>query len=290
MMQEARQQVRTASQLAAKLDEASGRIGSVTQIISQIAGQTNLLALNATIEAARAGAAGRGFAVVASEVKQLAEQTSKATDEIGRQIAGLRTVSHEVLSAIDTIDDAVSTISGVSATIASAVEEQSVTTTRIDETIQDTVARTRSAIKGLSSLPPAASETNRLASDVACLASDLLKEAGQFRRELDNVVRAISERRAAERYAAEAIVRFATGGAVHEARLENVSRGGARLYTSEVDLAPASAATLDFGDGRERKCTVAYSDGGFFGIKLVEADCLDEPLLALLTKRAQRAA
>ncbi|AXS39350.1 PAS domain-containing methyl-accepting chemotaxis protein [Breoghania sp. L-A4] len=106
------------------LATSASTIGEVVELINSIAEQTNLLALNATIEAARAGEAGRGFAVVASEVKELASQTSRATEEIGQQITGVQGTTREAVSAIEAITKTISTVNEISAAIATAVEEQ----------------------------------------------------------------------------------------------------------------------------------------------------------------------
>src|SRR3978361_2378301 len=100
MANEAVDQARKTNDRVGELSKAAARIGDVVELINTIAGQTNLLALNATIEAARAGEAGRGFAVVASEVKALAEQTAKATGEIGQQISGIQAATQESVNAI----------------------------------------------------------------------------------------------------------------------------------------------------------------------------------------------
>src|SRR5690606_38954195 len=108
----------------ARLNDAAKTIDGIVGLIGQIASKTNLLALNATIEAAHAGESGKGFAVVASEVKQLADQTSRATAEISAQIAAMHGSTRETAVAIKGIGETVGSMSGIAATIATAVEQQ----------------------------------------------------------------------------------------------------------------------------------------------------------------------
>lgn len=122
---EAVEQARTTTDRVGELSKAANRISDVVELINSIAGQTNLLALNATIEAARAGNIGSGFAVVANEVKALAEQTARATGEIGEQISGIQTATQESVSAIVQISKTIQRLSEIASTIAAAVEEQS---------------------------------------------------------------------------------------------------------------------------------------------------------------------
>ncbi len=290
VVRQAQVQVHAARSLAVLLDQASERIGGFTDLISRIAAQTNLLALNATIEAARAGVAGRGFAVVASEVKGLAEQTGKATAEIGQQVTALRKASNDVLTAMGGIDETITAINGVASTIASAVEEQSATTAEIDRTVQVSADRTRAAIEDLKSLPAAASETDRLAAELAQFAEDLLGEAGAFGTRLEDVVQAITERRANTRHPSNATIHVVVAGRRREARLEDVSMSGAKVCLPGDEVTAESVVTIDFGDGRGRRGSVVYAGQGRFGVELAEADRLDDALIAALTREAREAA
>jgi methyl-accepting chemotaxis protein len=117
------------------LGESSVDIGQVVKVITEIAGQNNLLALNATIEAARAGEAGKGFAVVANEVKQLANQTAKATSDISEKIKIIQADAKNAVEAMDEITNVINEVNDISGTIASAVEEQSATTNEMSRNV-----------------------------------------------------------------------------------------------------------------------------------------------------------
>jgi methyl-accepting chemotaxis protein len=159
------------------LAEGAEKIGAVVGLITNIASQTNLLALNATIEAARAGDAGKGFAVVASEVKSLANQTGKATEEIGAQITQIQAATREAVDAIRGISTTIEEVSAISAAIAASVEEQSAATSEIARNVQQTSQAARDVTVGISGVSEAASETGAAASEVQTAAADLSKQA-----------------------------------------------------------------------------------------------------------------
>ena len=155
----------TISQLAT----AAAEIGKVIEVIQDIAEQTNLLALNATIEAARAGDAGKGFAVVATEVKELAKQTGHATEDIRKRIEGIQGSSTDVVTSIDQIADVIRQINEISRTIASAVEEQSITTKEIARNVTETSTAAQGVSSGVTQTASASKEitTNILGMDQA---------------------------------------------------------------------------------------------------------------------------
>lgn len=167
-----------------ELSKAAARIGDVVELINAIAGQTNLLALNATIEAARAGEAGRGFAVVASEVKALAEQTAKATGDIGQQISSIQVATQDSVGAIKTIGGTIERLSEISSTIAAAVEEQGAATSEISRNVQSAAAGTTQVSANISSVRQGATETGSASSQVLSAAQSLSNDSNRLKVEV----------------------------------------------------------------------------------------------------------
>ena len=176
-----------------ELAKAAARIGDVVELINAIAGQTNLLALNATIEAARAGEAGRGFAVVASEVKALAEQTAKATSEIGQQIDGIQSATEDSVGAIKEISGTIEKLSEISSAIASAVEQQGAATQEISRNVQQAAQGTHEVSSHITDVQRGASETGLASSQVLSAAQSLAADSVRLKTQVEsflNTVRA----------------------------------------------------------------------------------------------------
>ena len=167
------------------LAAATQRIDGVLNLIQTIAEQTNLLALNATIEAARAGPAGRGFAVVAHEVKALAEQTAKATSEIGQNVSQIQTSTRNAVTAVREIGSAVRDINDVTSNIAGAVGQQDAATREISANAQSAAQGNETLVANIGSLSDAIGETNKAATSVLSASSDLTATAETLSREVD---------------------------------------------------------------------------------------------------------
>jgi methyl-accepting chemotaxis protein len=191
MAGEAVDQARRTNDRVGELSKAAARIGDVVELINTIAGQTNLLALNATIEAARAGEAGRGFAVVASEVKALAEQTAKATGEIGQQITGIQAATQESVNAIKEISGTIEKLSEISSTIAAAVEEQGAATQEISRNVQQAAQGTQQVSSNITDVQRGASEAGSASSQVLSAAQSLSGDSKRLRLEVGKFLNSV---------------------------------------------------------------------------------------------------
>ena len=167
------------------LSAATGSIGAIVKLIDDIAAQTNLLALNATIEAARAGEAGKGFAVVANEVKSLANQTARATQDIGRQIGDIRTATAEAVAIIGEIGSTIGRISAASLAISGAVDQQGGATRDIARNVQEAAAGTSAVSETIAAVTEDTARTEASSADMLATADALAARAADLRREVD---------------------------------------------------------------------------------------------------------
>lgn len=184
-------QARKTNDRVGELSKAAGRIGDVVELINTIAGQTNLLALNATIEAARAGEAGRGFAVVASEVKALAEQTAKATGEIGQQIASIQAATQESVSAIREIGETIGRMAEISATIAAAVEQQGAATQEISRSVNQAAEGAGRVSSNIHEVQRGAKDNEVASSQVMQAARLLSADSEKLKAEVDRFLNSV---------------------------------------------------------------------------------------------------
>jgi methyl-accepting chemotaxis protein len=173
------------------LEEASNRIGEVVGLISDIAEQTNLLALNATIEAARAGEAGKGFAVVASEVKNLANQTAKATEEISGQVDEMQSVTRSAVTAIEAIGKTIESMNEISVSISTAIEEQGSATQEISRNVQEASAGTAEVTSNMQGVSEASTQTGTSSQQVLEASEGLARQANEMRKSVEEFIQGI---------------------------------------------------------------------------------------------------
>jgi methyl-accepting chemotaxis protein len=180
-----------ANEVVQALNSRAQEISEVVGLINDIAEKTNLLALNATIEAARAGEAGKGFAVVAQEVKQLANQTAKATGEIGSQIQSMQTATGSAVDALNRIIGRVGEINEITTAVASAVEEQQAATTEIARNVEQAATGASEVSRTIAQVKDAAATNGASAQDVSSASSELSRETQTLRQELDSFLTGI---------------------------------------------------------------------------------------------------
>jgi methyl-accepting chemotaxis protein len=178
----------TTTETVAKLGESSAEIGNVVKVITSIAEQTNLLALNATIEAARAGEAGKGFAVVANEVKELAQETAKATEDIARRVQAIQGDTTAAVTAIEEISQIVAQISDRQTTIASAVEEQTATTNEMSRSVQQAADGSTEIAGNITNVSAAADSTTQALDQTRTAVDELSRMAASLRADVGRFI------------------------------------------------------------------------------------------------------
>jgi methyl-accepting chemotaxis protein len=274
------------------LTHAAQKVGSIVEMINDIAGQTNLLALNATIEAARAGEAGKGFAVVANEVKGLATQTQRATSEIGLQISAIQAVARDAISATVSVQAAIREVEGASTAIAAAVERQSASTSEIARTVGQTAIAAHKVSGLMGNLVDASGRGCTLSDDVGKDVVRVTETLMGIGRALTRVVRSSTpetDRRREPRYGTLLNVALISGHDRRDAIATNVSVGGLALHAEGNSVAAGNAVEVSCPDLRRSRQGVVVAGGDFLRVRLLAADRLDGELIAHLAASGAKA-
>jgi methyl-accepting chemotaxis protein len=258
--EEATRQAARISEQMNQLGQAAREIGKVTETITEISSQTNLLALNATIEAARAGSAGKGFAVVANEIKELAQQTAAATEDIKARIAGVQSSSAGGIAEIEKVSQVIHEVSEIVSSIAAAIEEQSTVTKDIARNIGE-------AATGVKDANLRVSESSQATQEIAREISGVDQAAGQMADGSEQVkVGALELSQVAEQLQA-AVARFRVSNGDSDVRGRAVS-----AHSSSVDLAMLQTAISAHSAWRARLKTASASGKFDFPVSTVKAD------------------
>jgi methyl-accepting chemotaxis protein len=289
---EAVEGVERGTRTIAELQQATGRIGEVTELIADIASRTNLLALNATIEAARAGDAGKGFAVVAGEVKSLANQTARRTEDIAQQITFIAGATERAVAAVKGIAEHVSALERIAAGIADAMDQQMTATGEIARSVAG-AAQSVGMVEGrMRGVAQEAAGSGEAAASMQAMAVEAVEAVQALRGTLVRVVRTATEvvdRRASPRR--EAIVDCRVrlpGQAPVTLRLTDISRGGALIAApTPPGLAPGVPLTVEIGGMTLEALVMSVRPQGL-GVRFARE--LTEAELALIAGPAARAA
>jgi methyl-accepting chemotaxis protein len=250
------------------LDEAAGKISEVVGLINDIAEQTNLLALNATIEAARAGDAGKGFAVVAHEVKNLANQTAKATEEIGQQVSAMQEATRDAVAAISSIGKVITEMNEIAGRVSGGISEQGSATQDIAANVAEAATGTRAVSSGMEDVSDGTGQVGELSGQVRAAADEVAGMVHDMQENLTRIVREsiAGNRRREDRREIEAHAKLKAANTWRAGDIRDLSRSGAGVE-GDLALAEGAEVRLEVPNVGEVSGTVRHAGKGHTGIE-----------------------
>jgi methyl-accepting chemotaxis protein len=272
------------------LAKAANQIGDIVTVINQIAAQTNLLALNATIEAARAGEAGKGFSVVASEVKTLAMRTAKSTEQIGAKVAEIQSTTHEVVTSLTGVIEAIDQLSGVTQSVSAAIEQQRAATDDFAVSARESSAAVSDVAARMADIAERVVRSHDSAEEMCAVVAEMQTQSQSLCREVPDIVRnaVTADLREYPRYEIQINALLEWSGGKIEAAVLDISQGGVRI-AAVAKIAVGDSLVLSFKGMNQIAGTIVRDDGDSFGVSFAPALLRPEELRNLIAATGKAA-